>query len=471
MRIAADVEAILKNGLHKKKQKKNEVFVDFFVDNEQVVVGQKIVCTVRFYYSDGSGATGQAQINMPSLSGFTVGKEEFIERGSEKIEGAMYQFIERRWFMYAQEPGVKMIPSYGIDYVVHVVSQRSMFRFSYQEARRVQSNVVHLKVDPLPPCDTKVAGVGQFTDLAVSFVPQQIKEGEAAVLTVFLTGEGNSENIDTYTITGMPDAVKCYESKKYMVEKKSADDAPVRCFEFVIQGLRAGEWIIPEQQFTYFDSEKKIYVTLKSDPISFLISAHTHAGVLSAHDFSNSTGTHVLDKQKEEAVRAVQTDVDRQLSLNVTGQWYPVQEKATFSLYFFLLLLAAPLVIGLCMLCMYGVRVYYSTHESLVRSKRAFSQARLALSISKEHHNASALYMLCIRLIAQRCMVPEAAVSRSWISTMLESKGCSLEYREEWEKFLDKLSYYSFAQVDGGQIDNDIYAQVEAWITRLEKKI
>lgn len=467
VRIIAQAHAVDTNGSSKKKQKKRAVFVDFFVDNEEAVVGQKIGCTIRFCYSHDSGLSGGASMITSSLPGFIVGKENFNERWIEEIGGVEYHVFERRWFIYAQEPGTKMIPSQGIDYMVTTGSRRSVFGGFYQEQRRVQSNVVHLKVDPLPPSDTPVVGVGHFINLTVSLVPQQIKEGEAAVVTVALKGNGNSENIATYAVVGMPDSVKWYESKKYTIAPQSTDDEPVRCFEFIVQAMHAGEWVIPEQQFTFFDTEKKSYETVKSAPVPFSIiprekEKNNHQKDADSGETTSAIGN---DQERDDG------DVTEQLPLNTSGPWYPVPEKKTFKLWFFLFLLAVPIVIGLCMTCAYGMRIYYHTYERQLKSKKAFVDAERALLLCKAGNKPGDLYAICIRFIAQRCMVPEAMVSRSWMNTLLESKNCSLEDRQEWNTFLDELAYYSFAQADGRQIDNDIYAQVKAWIVRLEKKI
>lgn len=507
--IAAHQDMKMRNTSHKKKQDKVVVFANFTVDHDKVVVGQALRCAVRFYYSDNSGVSGDAQLSLPTLPGFVVGEAKNTGRGRETMQGVSCQFIEWQWNMYPQEAGVRMIPALAVDFVVNVVSQRSLLRLMFQEVRqevsRVHSNVVHLTVHSLPPHDTKVVGIGTFTDLKTVLHPLGIKEGEAALLTVEIQGQGNSEIIDQFTLVGMPDAVKYYESKKYMgtvesekasggsssdvgkkdgagrstfhdtseesrasspghVDAKSSAEKviPKKCFEFVIQGLRAGEWQIPEQQFTYFDTDAYEYKTVRSAAITFRITPG-QAGV--------QPPVEVVDDPAEQEIIAKDEAGLHHLALNKSAPWHAIKEKKALPLWLFVCALLIPLFVLVCYLSLGLIRSYYGKHERVLQSRRAATEARLVLKKYQKDNKVNELYALCMRYVAQRLMIPEATVSRSLIKNRLEQKQCPVQELEKSEQLLDELARYAFAHTHVQYIGNDIYRQVEQWIVWLEKKI
>src|SRR5581483_8503416 len=42
-------------------------------------------------------------------------------------------------------------------------------------------------------------------------------------------------------------------------------------FEYIVQGSQAGEWTLPSQEFTYFDTTTRKYRTLKTEPLVITI--------------------------------------------------------------------------------------------------------------------------------------------------------------------------------------------------------
>lgn len=465
--IEAGREIVALNASHKHKHKEKPIFLDFFVDAHQVFVGQKIACTARFYFTQDSGFTGLAQLSMPDLPGFVVGAVEGAQGGAEKIKGKEYQCVEWRWFIYPQQAGATMIPACCVDYEAETtrrnVSGGWISMFTRRGRDRIHSNSVHLTIDPLPPHDVPVVGVGSFNELSVTLEPSVIKEGAAAVLTVEIRGDGNSEQIDQYQLLGMPGSVKYYESKKYMVAPDQMSIIPRKRFEFIIQGLRPGEGEIPEQQFTYFDVKDHAYHTLISAPLPFSI---TPAAVSAA----TASGDTVSDKESDTEGEKL-TDTGGVLPLSRGGQWYEVKERKPLPLWLFLVALLAPFIYMLGRALLYYVCAYYQKHELQMRSRRAFVTAKVAVKACREKQDVAGLYSHCMRLVAHRCMVAEAVVSRSWLIRMLESKKCNQQEIKETDNLLETLTYYSFGKGADKLLDTDIYTQVEQWISWLEKKI
>lgn len=448
------------------------LYVDFFVDNDRVVVGQRIMSTVRFYYSCNSGVTGQMGLRIPALPGFKMGKDEWVEKKTEKVNGSQYNFTEWRRYIYPEEAGKKMIPAHSVDYAVQSMPLRGIFSFMFEEIKRAYSNVVHVTIDPLPPCtissiDTSnnacVGAVGEFSKVVLSLDQQTMKEGTACVLTVVIEGEGNSECLEQFRLTDMPSSIKFYESKQYEVAGLPPHGPPKKCFEFVIQAISSGEYSIPSQKFVYFDTRDKQYRVLESNAVSCIVTAVPHV------DHNGDSNNQIIQQGITQDITEQAKEYPSLLALNMTGPWYPVREPERLPCWLLLLLCVTPV----CFITRNATSVQwialYRRYERMYRSRRAFTRARREILATRASRNVAAFYGIIVRLIADRCMVPDTLISRAWINDVLDKKGCHSTEREEWNRFLDGLSALAFTNI--GDHDNTIeemLGHIEHWVSWLE---
>lgn len=445
----------------KKNNGAQPVFAQFFVDNTHVVVNQTILCTVRFYYAAASGVTGDMQLNTPQLPGFHMDKAVNTGTGEEKKEGVPYHYVEWQWHLYPEEAGTKMIPAYSIDFAKRMTSRHSFFGLTYQDIQRTHTNSVHLSIDPLPPHETPITAVGTFTELAMTLTPTTVREGEAALLTIDLVGHGNTPLISSFPLSSLPDTIKCYESKTYTHTPTHTNELPKKSFDFIIQGLKAGESIIPQQHYTYFNTEDKQYHTLHAPALSLSI---TPAPV-------SATPPPIVS----EKAPASEPEKPSQLPLNTQNPWYPVQTHTPIPFWAFVLATIAPLFAYASIIIRAYLSRYYQHHKQHIIAKRAFITARSHLRSCTSHNQHDALYGIFTRLIAQRCMVPEALITKQWIHALLTNKHYSSPEIEQWEKFFDTLASLSFAEPDTHSLQDThntiTYTQLEQWIAWLEKKL
>ena len=179
-----------------------KAFLRLMVDTETPFVGQKMDCTLRFYYQD-SSISLQA-VNIPELSGFDSTQVSKLETGIAEIEGTQYRYAQWRWSMYPKMAGEFIIPAYNADYDIplkdtnnHVLSGFFMFMGNRVDRKRVYSNAVTVKVAPLPHYDGHVDAVGLFERISADIKPGTVKEGEGMVLTLEIEGVGNLQAMTT----------------------------------------------------------------------------------------------------------------------------------------------------------------------------------------------------------------------------------------------------------------------------------
>ncbi len=462
LKISASDNPVLREKKAKKGRTHQQAFMRFSVDNEQVVVGQKVHCALRFYYSDDSITL--KKINTPEYNGFTKSDITGPYTGSHVVNGKRYVYAEWRWQLYPQESAKKMLATCSADFHIPMArdsffSGLSSFFHAPVKRKRVYSNVVHLDVDPLPPYHEPVQAIGSFEHIQARIKPSVAKEGTGMVLTIEVAGNGNIEMLNNFVLQGMPDGLRCYDSKKYIVDPIKQGDTPKKHFEFIVQGLKTGDWEIPSQKLTYFDIDKKKYKTLYTAPIITTITPGSRQ-VRGLND----------NNAKDNRHNGVTEEKDELSPINNNGPWYPVRERNPMPFQLFLFFVILPFFSGAYYFVIHFFNRYNNKNNVQKRFKRAFTHARTQLKKAVRTRNVTLLHGLFIELIAHRCMMPENALSAQRIEHLLMNKGVSDDVIITWNYFFTQLAEHSFGKkYRAHESEDTIFKQAEQWVRHLEK--
>nr|MBA3458990.1 BatD family protein [Deltaproteobacteria bacterium] len=120
-----------------------------------------------------------------------------------------------------------------------------------------------------PPLDGRPAGytgaVGTF-DVAIDPPTGEPRVGEPLALTFRASGTGNFERV---SITGVAesDALKTYSIKGTFTPSAASKLTGTKTFTQTIVPTRAGELEVPSVALSFFDPEKKTYVTTSTTPL------------------------------------------------------------------------------------------------------------------------------------------------------------------------------------------------------------
>lgn len=442
-----------KNSAHQE----TKVFLRLMVDTESVVVGQKIECFLRFYYQDHS--IGLNKIGTPELPDFEVKSMGNIESGVADHNGVRYRYAQWRWDIYPTRPGEFIIPAHNIDYEIPVKDNRLlggffMFMNNRVERKRVYSNAITINVAPLPCYNGHVDAIGVFERMTAQIKPSMAKEGEGMELIIEIEGIGNLDALAVPKLI-MPDALKYYDSQNCVIMPKSSDELPKKRFEYIVQGMRHGEWEIPEQLFTYFDTEKHCYVQLRTSPLIVSIMP----GVMHNKQTVSREGG---DREDMSVDVIVCDDVG---CINAVGKWYLVDEYRPLRWWLFFLLLL--------LLSMYGlypiiVEKFFLLHNKFLWSRKwsAYRKARKKIKQIAILADASTLYTVFVNLFSA-CGYP---YSLQEVADILRKHGYSSEMIKEWNDFLHDITYAAYAKIDKNNDNTDkLCRTAQQWIDRLEK--
>lgn len=445
---------------HKKSQADLKAFLRLGVDVDRVVVGQKIKATLRFYYQD--PALSLTHIGQPDIVGFDI-KPAKQQGGAADVNGGHYRYAEWEWDMFPTQSGEFVIPAYNADYEMPVQDNRSfgglfMFVSTRAERKRVYSNAVKITVNALPHADVSVNAIGSFESITASITPPVAKEGEGMVLALEITGDGNMDAIQNPLLC-MPPELKYYDSNTTVTRASSEGELSKKRFEFIVQGVKAGDWEIPEQSFVYFDITKNTYVTLRTSPLSVSIQSSVNKDLAS----------HIVTYNDSEQKNSDEAKPVELAPLNTKGPWYPVSERSSLPWIIFNLLLVAPLMYrGYPVMRNHTERFMYYALGGL--KKRAYRAARKKIKQCGADGFGGSLYVIFIELFALLTHQPSPAISRAAIEEYLMLIGFSEQERKEWNVFFDQIAHAAYTQQNNKNV-YELCRMATQWIDRLEKGV
>ncbi len=440
----------------RKRRGAHEAFLQLAIDNDHLVVGQKAVLILTFYTNDDSVTL--KQYNQPDVAQLTVKPLRGPQTGTREKKGKKYRFAEWEFTVTPKQAGSIVIPACRTDYELAVTSGLSGFAFFFGpqvERKRVYSNAVRITVDPLPAHTEPIDAVGQFSNFTAQVKPAVSKEGEAMVLSLALTGQTDFDALAIKTITGMPDALKWYESKQQITDRD--DEQQTKEFEFVVQGMREGDWEIPAQIIAYFDVRSHTYKTIQTVPQVVTV---LHNPVLARTILSSPGGAVDADAHVDHGPVA---------SINEIDAWYTATQRAPLPWWLFVLFALLPFVFGLSRAILRNVQYYYLQHELVIRKRFAYPWARRLLKRAEKKRDGQAVYHILVQCIASRCMVAHQTVSLPFVREQLQKAGAPEKTLTAWDAFFVELAQQVFGSYKAHEYDGVFFIQAREWLDTLEE--
>lgn len=434
-----------------------KTFLRLMVDSESVVVGQKIGCALRFYYQDSS--LSLHNINMPEVPGFDIKDVGALENGTAEIDGVLYKYAQWRWDMYPTQAGEFIIPAYNADYDLpakdnnHLFGGLFMIMNNRVDRKRVYSNAVTIKVSPLPHSDRPVHAVGVFERISAEIKPGVAKTGEGMVLTIDIEGTGNLDAI-AVPVLKLPQSLKYYDSNSSIISQQHSDELPKKRFEFIVQGMQAGCCEIPEQLFTYFDTERHSYVTLHTSPLAVSIMP----GISTTSSFIKTEVAANLVEGADKESSSISMPQEKIAHINTIGHWYPVAESPFLPWWLFELLFLIPCLYIGCPFIIEKCITLTGNSRRLAR-RRAFKKARKKIRIAAKGGGDKNLYAIFMELFHEL----------KSISGKFSDETFTISF-DGWNDFFERITHAAYAQNDNKNSD-ELCRMAKQWIERLEKTL
>ena len=256
------------------------LYIRAIVDKTEAYKGEQVTVTYKLYTR--LSIASQMGVNkLPQYQGFWAEELETsgnINFTTEVIEGKQFRVgVLKRVALFPTQTGTLEVTPFELSVPVQIQKQRSgksiwddffgdPFGRSEIYEFNAKSNVVKIDVQPLPdgqPASFKGA-VGDYTFNA-NLNNTTVKSNEPLTLNINISGTGNIKLIDLPELN-LPNGFEKYEPKiNEQINRKG-----------IVSGSKSGEYLfvprvvglreIPQIEFSYFDTNKKKYVTLKSEP-------------------------------------------------------------------------------------------------------------------------------------------------------------------------------------------------------------
>jgi len=308
------------------------VFIKATVDKSHVYKGEQVTVTYKLYTRLNIAA--QMSINkLPQYQGFWAEELETptnISFTTEVINGKQYRVgLLKRAALFPSQSGELEVTPFELTVPVQVQRQSNkniwddFFGDPFGRSETIdfnaKSNIVKIKVDPLPanaPASFNGA-VGDFK-LETSLNSTTTKTNEPLTLTFTISGSGNFELLGMPEIN-LPNGFEKYEPKVTSQIYRKGRISGSKKGEYLFVPRVVGTREIPPIEFSYFDPDKKKYMTLKSE--SYTINIEQGENVIS---------TELTDKEEiqqlGEDIRFIKTSYDDIVKeetyvINSTGFW------------------------------------------------------------------------------------------------------------------------------------------------------
>jgi len=258
------------------KEIADNLFIKAIVDRRKVYVGEQVTVTYKLYTRLNIAA--QMSISkLPQYQGFwseEIKTPNNIAFTTEVNNGKQYRVgILKKAALFPSQTGELKVTPFELNVPVQIRKQRSgnnffddFFNDPFGNSQRydydAKSNSVKVDVKPLPGNDVPKSYNGAVGDFkfSASVDKENVKTNESLTLKLSVSGTGNINLLNLPEIN-LPNGFEKYEPKTNSQINRTGNISGTKTAEYLIVPRTPGKKVIPPIEFTYFDINKKRYVT------------------------------------------------------------------------------------------------------------------------------------------------------------------------------------------------------------------
>ncbi|MEA2561649.1 MAG: hypothetical protein QOH06_3153 [Acidobacteriota bacterium] len=234
------------------------------------VVGQQVLYTVYLYtLSDVNAASPTA---VPDFQGFWVRdipQPTKLPTDLVEVEGKRYgRVVLLQKAIFPFRPGRQQLRPTEFDVLVRTIERRFFGPpISRPEQLSLSTASIPVDVQPLPPSPQGFTGAVGKMSLAATMEPPQLRLGEAATMTVTLSGEGNLQGLPSPPMPRV-EGLKVLPPQQEEEDKISGTTIRgTRTWSYPVVPERAGTYQLEVPGIPYFDPAAKKYEIAKVEPV------------------------------------------------------------------------------------------------------------------------------------------------------------------------------------------------------------
>lgn len=463
------------------------VFIRAEPNKTQVYHGEELIVTYKLY-------TRLSLVNfnltkVPSLNGFwsqDIENPERIILRRETVNGIIYDVADlKKSVLFPQQSGTLTLDAMEGECVVRIQSQRKRNAQSiwdlfddpffggsrYQDLKHTaRSQPVKITVKELPSSGGVEGFKGTVGRISMEtrVDKTEVKTNEAITLKVKVSGKGNLKLIEAPSFV-FPPGMETYDPKiSDNISVSASGISGSRTFEFLIIPRHAGEYRIDPVAFSYFDPEKKNYITLRTDEL--LLKVQRGAG---------DPAEPVSGISKEDVKL-----LGRDIRYIKTHSELEEKKEPLFGSPLYYTLLASPLLLLFAM-AGYRRRIEKLSGDArLMKTRRASREARKRLSrarrilaqlASGDTKAKESFYEEIAHALwgyaSDKLHIPLASLSKDTASEALKSNGVADELIREFMEVTGLAELARFAPAGSMEPPQTVFQKASGVIIKLEEKL
>ena len=410
---------------------KDDLILRLVLSSKSVYKGEPVRAILKLYSR--VNIAGSESSKMPAFNGFWSQQVD-IEQGPfrETLNGKVYEAYNiAEYILYPQQSGVLTIDPAELTVVAQVVvqSNRSFDPFFggghevYNVRRALKTPEVKVQVKEFPvgaPASFSGA-VGRYT-MSHRLSSAEVMANSAVTLQLTISGAGNLKFISAPTLS-LPSSFELYDVKsEEKIENNASGSVGYRRFDYPFIVRAEGNYEIAPIEFTYFDLEKKQYVTLSTPVLNMVVTPDKNAA---ASQQSVAMGV------KREDVRLLSEDI-RFIKLGTPALHSVVMPFVLSPLYW--LVVMAMLLVSVVAYFLIRKHIRDNRNVVLVKGKRANKMAvkrsRIAEKYMREQ-DRRAFYEEMLRAmwgyLGDKFNIPVADLTREVVRAELQKRGATAE--------------------------------------------
>ncbi len=464
------------------KQIADNVFMRITADKTNVYRGEPVVVSFKLYTRLNLVNYGVTRI--PALTGFWVqdiSLPQQLQFTNESLNGIIYRVAEvKKSVLFPQQTGTITIEPMETEAIVRVQARRSASGNSifdqffndpifggYQDYKqKLSTSPMKITVRDLPEAGkpANYAGaVGKYT-MTASMEPAKVEANEPVTLKITISGKGNLKLLEGPKPI-IPNSLETYDPKiSESINANAGGVSGSKSFEYLIIPRTPGTFTIDPLAFSFFDLDKKQYVTLRAGPFEIEAmkgsgSAPTVIGGGTSKADFNLLGKDIM------FIKTAPTRF-RGGGDHVFGSWY------------FYCLSALPLLL-IAGLMVHRRRQSAMMHDAAgTRVRQATSLAKKRMAIARNHIKANArdkFYEETLNALwgylSYKLGIPVADLSKSSAELELQSKQVSDETIQSMMAQINKCEFARYAPVADSSDVQSVYDEAIGVISKLEREI
>lgn len=463
------------------------LFLQLSVNKNSVYQGEAVIATYKIYTR--LNIVNYGMEKLPVYNGFWSHELEMpkqLDLHKEVLDGVAYSVGEiKRVILYPQRSGILTIDPMEGECVVRMQMKRRRSNDPFDQlfndpffddpffgggryqdmSQKLKSNSLKINVKALPANAPESFGgaVGKFS-IETKMDKNTTKTNDPVSIKLKISGSGNIKLVEAPKVS-FPGDFETFDPKvTENVTVGASGLSGSKSIEYLFIPRHAGEYKINPVEFSYFDLDRKSYVTLKGPEFKL----HVDKG-------SENEASVVAGNVDKEDIKMLGKDI-RYIKTNNTD--LEEQGEDFYDSPGFYGMLVAPVLLSAGAIFYRRRAIEMNKDVVAVKSRRATRMAKKRLEIANKYlkeQNKEKFYEEVSKAlwgyISDKINIPVANLSKDEVSRQLKQRNVKEETIGEFTKTIDLCEFARFAPSSGNGQMEGVYSNSIDLITRFEDEI